>query len=665
MATHINKNTGSDIDSSFSSSFCTELDEQMLVAMETLERPQRSQKANKIRAGLTSTPGCVTPLPRRQSQLMKSLFTLQSPLNDSFLSPFPSQNKSSNTKKGEENLTPATADSSVRLSRGGKPNRKKPRNVLNEIVNDKVKEGGGGVEEEKNVIDLEVIGQRSRTEENTDDVSSETQERVAENQEMMENANAGEFLTEDKLLLSNWGLPDPVLKQYTDKGITSMFSWQAECLCLPGVLGGGNLVYSAPTSAGKTMVAELLVLKRVLETKKKAIFILPFVSVAREKMFYLQQLFQDVGVVVSGFMGSYSPPGGLSQVDIAVCTIEKGNGLINRLMEENSLNKLGIIVVDELHLVGDQHRGYLLELMLTKIRFLSQKKPTKTADTEDNGSTEGVQIVGMSATLPNLDLLSHWLNATLYRTDYRPVPLTECVKVGTDIFDSSLQKIREVDLRVVCKGDTDHVIPLCLETLGGGHSVLIFCPTKNWCEKLAETIAREFYGILKKGPETDCSAPLPLNRLSLMEVVEQLRRTPVGLDSTLGKTVPYGVAYHHAGLTFDERDILEGAFRQGSVKVLVATSTLSSGVNLPARRVIIRTPIFHGKTIDFLTYKQMIGRAGRKGVDTQGESILICKPNERSKAVTLVESELPPVRSCLIKHQGEQLSSSMKRAILE
>lgn len=76
--------------------------------------------------------------------------------------------------------------------------------------------------------------------------------------------------------------------------------------------------------------------------------------------------------------------------------------------------------------------------------------------------------------------------------------------------------------------------------------------------------------------------------------------------------------FDSAGLTFDERDVLEGAFRQGMIRVLAATSTLSSGVNLPARRVIIRTPTFNGHLLDPLTYKQMAGRAGRKGIDTTG-----------------------------------------------
>jgi DNA polymerase theta len=73
----------------------------------------------------------------------------------------------------------------------------------------------------------------------------------------------------------------------------------------------------------------------------------------------------------------------------------------------------------------------------------------------------------------------------------------------------------------------------------------------------------------------------------------------------------------------DERDIIEGGFKQNIVRVLVATSTLSSGVNLPARRVIVRSPHCHGFPIDILQYRQMIGRAGRMGVDTAGLSTYI------------------------------------------
>ncbi|XP_066304418.1 DNA polymerase theta-like [Branchiostoma lanceolatum] len=457
--------------------------------------------------------------------------------------------------------------------------------------------------------------------------------------------------SQNPLLLFSWGLPESVLQCYHDNRITHLFEWQAECLRTGDVLAGKNLVYSAPTSAGKTMVAELLMLKRVLETHKKGIFILPFVSVAREKMFYLKNLLFEAGVKVDGYMGGQSPAGGFSSVDVAVCTIEKANSLVNRLIEDGKTDQLGIVVVDELHMVGDSHRGYLLELLLTKIRYVTSKTCS------NNKETNPVQIVGMSATLPNLDLLARWLDAELYQTDFRPVPLTECVKVGSTMYNNEMKRVRDFHSVINVRGDEDQVVGLCYETVSEGHSVLVFCPTKNWCEKLSETIAREFYNINRVPPEEKRTegftklSELPyvqLQRQVLQDVVEQLRRTPVGLDHMLGRVVPYGVAFHHAGLSFDERDIIEGAFRQGNLRVLVATSTLSSGVNLPARRVIIRTPLFHGKVLDSLTYKQMAGRAGRKGVDSKGESVLVCKERERSKATTLIRSGLSPVHSCNI-----------------
>lgn len=93
----------------------------------------------------------------------------------------------------------------------------------------------------------------------------------------------------DECSLTALQLPDPVVKCYATIGVARLFRWQAKCLFTTGaLLKGKNLVYSAPTSAGKTLVAELIVLKRVLESKKKALIILPYVSVAREKMLQLQ-----------------------------------------------------------------------------------------------------------------------------------------------------------------------------------------------------------------------------------------------------------------------------------------------------------------------------------------------------------------------------------------
>lgn len=93
-----------------------------------------------------------------------------------------------------------------------------------------------------------------------------------------------------KCQLTEWGLPPLIIGWFKKRGITSLFEWQVECLCKDNVLYGGNLVYSAPTSAGKTLVADFLLLKKVLEYNKKALVIEPFVALTREKAATLKSM---------------------------------------------------------------------------------------------------------------------------------------------------------------------------------------------------------------------------------------------------------------------------------------------------------------------------------------------------------------------------------------
>ncbi|XP_049267146.1 DNA polymerase theta [Rhipicephalus sanguineus] len=438
-----------------------------------------------------------------------------------------------------------------------------------------------------------------------------------------------------------------------------MFPWQLKCLRTGNVLAGaGNLVYSAPTSAGKTLVAEILMLKRILETKTKAFLVLPFVSLAREKELVLAELFGGCGVRVGGFLGQRRPPGGLSGVDLAVCTIERANNLLNgMLLDQGSLGELGILVVDELHLVGDAHRGYLLELMLTKVAY-AQKRGLV--------GPRGVQVVAMSATLSNLSALAKWLSADLYQTDFRPVPLRQLFKLGQDLCEGP-------DLRPVhrlpagASDDPEGLLALCLETWAEGHALLVFCPTRRWCEALAASLARTLQQLVTGTdnpglPRRELAEKLR-SRISAetgQHLVERLRSTPGAMDPALASCLSMQVAFHHAGLTMEERDLLESAFREGTIRVLVATTTLSSGVNLPARRVIIRSANFQGRPIDSLSYHQMVGRAGRMGLDTQGESILMCRDVDRPLAQRLSRAEAQPITSCL---SGS--STSLRRALLE
>lgn len=321
-------------------------------------------------------------------------------------------------------------------------------------------------------------------------------------------------------LISSWNLPHSVLGEYKKKGVIQMFDWQVECLSKPSVLfEHRNLVYSAPTSAGKTLVSEILLLKTVLERRKKVLVILPFISVVREKMFYLQDLLTPAGYRVEGFFGGYTPPGGFESIHVAICTIEKANSIVNKQLEQGKLDELGTVIVDEVHLISDPGRGYILELLLAKILYMSRRQALQ------------IQVITMSATLANVELLQRWLSAELYVTDYRPVALQEMIKVGTKIYDNQLRFLRDVSRNAELPGlanDSDQVAQLCIETLLEGCSVVVFCPSKDWCENLAVQLATAMHTLIKSDSQLAQKLRGQLNREALEDVKRQLRDIPTG-----------------------------------------------------------------------------------------------------------------------------------------
>ncbi|XP_074344440.1 helicase and polymerase-containing protein TEBICHI isoform X2 [Apium graveolens] len=467
----------------------------------------------------------------------------------------------------------------------------------------------------------------------------------------------------DRLDIINW-LPSEICNTYRKRGISKLYPWQVDCLQVDGVLQRRNLVYCASTSAGKSFVAEILMLRRVLSTGKMALLVLPYVSICAEKAEHLEALLEPLDKHVRSYYGNQGGGTLPKDTSVAVCTIEKANSLLNKLLEEGRMSEVGIIVIDELHMVGDQNRGYLLELMLTKLRYAAGEGSTDLSSGESSGTStssgrndpaHGIQIVGMSATLPNVAAVADWLQAALYQTDFRPVPLVEYIKVGNTIYNKSMEIIRTISKGAELGGkDPDQIVELCNEVVQEGHSVLMFCSSRKGCESTATHIAK----YIKKFSVNSCSDQTEFSDIN--SAIDTLRRSPAGLDPVLETTLPSGVAYHHAGLTVEEREVVESCYRKGLVRVLTATSTLAAGVNLPARRVIFRQPRIGRDFIDGTRYRQMSGRAGRTGIDTKGESVLICKQEEVKRIRGLINDSCPPLHSCLSEDKN-----GMTHAILE
>ncbi|KAH8741450.1 mus308/POLQ like SFII DNA helicase [Cryptosporidium ryanae] len=489
--------------------------------------------------------------------------------------------------------------------------------------------------------------------------------------------------------IHNIGLDDRLVNYYCNKGLESLYEWQYECITRPGVLAGRNLVYSAPTSGGKTLVSELLMYKRVLETKRGALVVFPFVSLVSEKRESYYKVGGDIcGLKVCEFHHASKNPL-FEMYDIGVATIEKANSIINYYIEHGYLFKrLSVIVVDELHLLGDDQRGYILEVMLTKVRLLSK------LFAESNGNS--IQIIGMSATLPNLVDIGNWLDAVVYQSNYRPVPLREhivldgkaylkpenngqnhyggdlCMSENTKASIASKNKdesfgfpsrwdVKELYLKCdVREFDEESLglnkwkypqvnmkdlLILGWDSLKRGESVLVFCPTKYSVETTALFYARclrkPFYEGLTLEDVEKCAGPYRREAEARMNQIERMRMRLADeiihsnsskrskYNKSLIECVKRGIGYHHSGLSNSERKIIEKGYRSGILSLLTATSTLAAGVNLPSKRVIFRGINIGKAFLTCVDYKQMSGRAGRVGQkNPYGESFILVNNTE-------------------------------------
>jgi replicative superfamily II helicase len=481
-------------------------------------------------------------------------------------------------------------------------------------------------------------------------------------------------------------VPKPLVANFQALGIHSIYPWQKQCLMGPGLLRGEkNLVYCAPTGGGKSLVADVLMLKRVLEDRAaKAILVLPYVALVQEKVRWLRNLLNGISresitgpiqesdqqffrrrsdedtVRVVGFFGGSKVKQTWADFDVGVCTIEKANSLVNTAIDDGSITALKVLVLDELHMIVDDHRGYLLELMATKLLCLDD---------------HAVQIIGMSATLTNIKLLATWLQGYHYETHYRPVPIEEhlvydsriyaagttsrLTKAATQVNGTRVSQSPSAAIGTIAASDAKElqdpvlnaVVALASETARAGYGVLVFASSRAGCETDALIIGRVM------PPLYEWDADIQEKRTDLLG---DLRSLPGGLDPTLEQTITSGVAFHHAGLTTEERDLIADAYDSGTIKVCVATCSLAAGINLPARRVILHNARMGRDIVGPCMLRQMKGRAGRKGKDEVGETYLCCPQKDVEEVTELIQAELPQLTSCLTSDKHR-----LQRALLE
>jgi len=366
-----------------------------------------------------------------------------------------------------------------------------------------------------------------------------------------------------------------VMKLVQDAGLTPRGIQSAAIDA--GLLDGKSVLVSSPTGSGKTFVGELALLRAVCEGSR-GIYLVPLRALAVQVTDKLRERYEKRGIPVAMSTGDFELPGDdLAHYDIVVTTYERADSLLRHGTEW--LKEIGTVVIDEVQNLADEVRGPRLESVILRLRRLV---PT-------------IQIVALSATIGSPQELADWLDCRLIESSVRPVPL-KCSVIAAHDKDRA---VREV----------------VMTTIQRNGQVLVFNRTRKEAEAEAQRLSSQVMRQMTN-----------LERSTVDQELDSVENWNVILPQDLRPLLHDGVAYHHAGLAASTRRLVEALFARGLVRVVCATTTLSAGMDLPARTVVItniRAPQDHRSLLPVNQAHQMLGRAGRPGKDTKGFGVIL------------------------------------------
>ncbi|MEA1965992.1 MAG: ATP-dependent DNA helicase [Euryarchaeota archaeon] len=418
--------------------------------------------------------------------------------------------------------------------------------------------------------------------------------------------------------ISDLPLPADIIEYYAraEAGITELYPPQAEAV-EKGLLDN-NILAAIPTASGKTLLSELAMLYAI-RSGGKALYIVPLRALASEKYDQFSK-FREIGIKVGISSGDFdSRDEYLGDNDIIVATSEKADSLLRN--ETHWIHDLTTLVIDEIHLLDSPDRGPTLEVTIAKLRRIIPR----------------LHIIALSATVGNANEIADWLDAGCVRSEWRPVDLREGV-----LLDETIHFLgrKDADIQV---GRAGQVIALVNDTLCDGGQCLIFDNSRRNAVSTALRVSKALRQPNNPDPDSD-----------LIDLADTVRESESDAAQKLADCIEQGVAFHHAGLISEHRRIVEDGFRSNRIKVIACTPTLAFGLNLPARRVIIKSyhrydPNYGMQPIPILEYKQMAGRAGRPHLDPSGECVLIAKSYQEMENLLdhYIESDPEPIHSKL------------------